>query len=78
MGKSITIREVPESTRNELASRAARSGRSLQEFLRAELVRLAQRPDPTALLSQVRERKQRSGSRLPARAILAHRDADRR
>lgn len=31
---SITIRDVPQETRNELAARAARSGRSLQEYLR--------------------------------------------
>jgi plasmid stability protein len=42
---SITIRDVPEDTRDELAARAAGSGRSLQEYLRHELIELARRPD---------------------------------
>lgn len=75
---SITIRDVPDSVRDELAARARRSGRSLQEYLRSELIELAERPDPEALLARVRDRKQRTGSRLSAEQILEHRDADRR
>jgi plasmid stability protein len=78
MPTSITIRDVPDKARNELAARAALSGRSLQEYLRARLIELAARPDPEALLAQIRERKRRTGSRLPAAKILARRDADRR
>ncbi len=75
---AITIRDVPDDTRDELAARAARSGRSLQEYLRSQLIELTNRPDPDALLSTVRERKRRTGSRLSAESIVAHRDADRR
>jgi len=75
---SITIRDVPDGSRDELAARAARSGRSLQEYLRAELVELARRPDPTVLLERIRERKRHTTSELPAERILGHRDADRR
>lgn len=75
---SITIRDVPDDTRDELAARAARSGRSLQEYVRLQLVELARHPDADALLSSIRERKRRSGSRLSADEILAHRDVDRR
>lgn len=78
MGTSITVRDVPDDTRDELASRAARSGRSLQEYLRMQLVELARRPDAEVLMSRVRERKQRTGSRLSAADILEARDADRR
>ncbi len=78
MAISITIRDVPDDTRDELAARAARSGRSLQEYLRAELVELARHPDGAALMARVRERKSRTGSALPADRILAYRDADRR
>ena len=35
---SITIRDVPEETRDELAARAALAGRSLQEYLRLLLI----------------------------------------
>jgi plasmid stability protein len=75
---SITIRDVPEEVRDELAARARLSGRSLQEFLRAELSRLASQPDPDALMARVRERTRRTGSRLSASQIVAHRDHDRR
>lgn len=78
MATAITIRDVPDETRDELAARAALVGRSLQEYVRSQLIELARRPDAEALLSRVRDRKQRTGSRLSAETILAHRDADRR
>jgi plasmid stability protein len=78
MATAITIRDVPDETRDELASRAALSGRSLQEYVRAQLIELARRPDAEVLLTRVRDRKQRLGSQLSAEAILGHRDADRR
>jgi antitoxin FitA len=78
MATAITIRDVPDETRDELAARAALVGRSLQEYLRSQLIELARRPDAEALLARVRDRKQRTGTRLSAATILAHRDADRR
>lgn len=75
---SITVRDVPDETRDELAARAASSGRSLQEYLRIQLIELARRPDPGALLDRIRARKRRTGNSLGADAIVAHRDADRR
>ncbi|MBK5221599.1 MAG: hypothetical protein JJE52_01725 [Acidimicrobiia bacterium] len=75
---SITIRDVPDEARDELAGRAAATGRSLQEYLRMQLIELARRPDPAALATRIAARKARTGSRLPAEAILTHRDADRR
>ena len=75
---SITIRDVPDEVRDELAARAARAGRSLQEHLRLELIELARKPSLDDLLARVRERKEATRPRLPARRILAHRDADRR
>jgi len=75
---SITIREVPDDARDELAARAASSGRSLQEYLRNELIELARRPDAGMLMARARERKRRTASSLPADRILEHRDAGRR
>lgn len=75
---SITIRDVPDEARDELAARAARTGRSLQEYVRLQLVELTRRPDAETLLSRVRSRKQRTGSRLSPAAIVEHRGADRR
>ena len=78
MARSITIRNVPDETGDELASRAAATGRSLQEYLRAELIELARRPDPATLMARVRERKARTASALSAEVILDHRNAERR
>ena len=74
----ITIRDVPGAVRDKLAARAAYQGRSMQEFLRAELERLAARPQVEQLLSRIRERKATARTRVSPKDILAHRNADRR
>jgi hypothetical protein len=78
MAIQINIRDVPERVRDELASRAARQGKSMQEFLRAELERLAARPSIDAWLQQVRKRKRAAQTRISSEEILDNRDADRR
>ena len=75
---SITIRDVPDDARDELAARAALTGRSLQEYLRAHLIEIAARPDPEALVARIRDRKRRTKSRLSSTKIVTHRDAGRR
>lgn len=72
MSQSITIRNLPEETMNELAARAALTGR-----LRAQLIALARRPEPQVWLARVRQTKERSGTKLPPERILSHREADR-
>jgi len=78
MSIQITIRDVPEKVRDELAARAALQGKSMQEFLRAELERLAARPSVDAWLQQVRKRKRAAQTRVSSEQILKNRDADRR
>jgi hypothetical protein len=78
MSIQITIRDVPEKVRDELAARAALQGKSMQEYLRAELERLASRPSVEAWLEQVRKRKRASQARVSRGQILKERDADRR
>ena len=78
MGIQINIRDVPEKVRDELASRAALQGKSMQEFLRAELERLAARPSMEAWLLQVRKRKRAAQNRISSDQILDSRNADRR
>lgn len=78
MGVQITIREVPEEVRDELASRAKRERKSMQEYLREQLERLAARPSMSDWVERVRERKRAAGTRVPPSRILAHRNADRR
>ena len=78
MGVAMTVRDVPEPVRDELAARAARSGQSLQEYLRTMLVRSASRPDVDDVIARARARVAATGSRVDAATILAARDADRR
>lgn len=78
MAVQITIRDVPEKVRDELAARAALQGKSMQEYLRAELQRLARKPSVEAWLERVRKRKRASPTRLSTADILKARDADRR
>jgi plasmid stability protein len=78
MGIQITIRDVSEKVRDELASRAALQGKSMQEYLRGELERLASRPTVTSWLEQVRKRKRASQTRVSTRQILQNRESDRR
>ena len=78
MNVQITIRDVPERVRHELAARAATQGRSMQEYLRIALERLATRPTADAWLKQVQRRKRASGTKVAAELILNSRDADRR
>ena len=74
---SITISDVPQETRDELASRAAATGRSLQEYLRTQLVELSSRPDAEVVLARIRQRKESTGSTISTEEILMHREADR-
>jgi plasmid stability protein len=77
MSVQITIRDVPEKVRDELAARAALQGKSMQEYLRAELERLAARPSVDAWMEQVRKRKRASQTRVSLGQILKLRDVDR-
>lgn len=78
MPVQLTIRDVPDEVRDELAARAAAAGMSTQAWLRRELIRIASRPDLGQWLARVRERKELAGTRVDPEDILAERDADRR
>ena len=79
---AITIRNVPPEVRNELASRAARSGQSLQEYLRTELQKMADKPSIEEWMRRVRQSVEGSGSTVAAedivRSIREDRDDPRR
>lgn len=70
MTVSITVRDVPGDVRDELAARAALTGRSLQEHLRLQLIALASAPDPEVMMARIRERKAAVGTKLPAKWLL--------
>lgn len=79
MSVVITVRDVPDEVRNELAARAARGGRSLQEYLRAMFLETASRPPVEDVIARARARVAATGgARADSQSILAARDADRR
>ena len=75
---AVTVRDVPDDVRDELAARAARVGKSLQEYLRGLLVQAAERPTVDEVLARARTRVTSTGARVDGAATLAARDADRR
>jgi plasmid stability protein len=77
MATTITIRDVPDDVRDELASRAALAGRTLEAHLLVELTELARRPSMDALMAKIRARKAATGTRIPADRILELLDRDR-
>jgi plasmid stability protein len=78
MSVAITIRNVPDQVRDELAARAARSGRSLQEYLTGLLTDLTSRPLVEEAVADARRRARAAGRTMDAAEILADRDAERR
>lgn len=78
MSVQITIRDVPEAVRDELASRAAREGKSMQEYLKCAMESLASKPSPEQWVAMVKESKGHYAARIPAKTIVQMRDRDRR
>lgn len=78
MTVAITVRNVPEPVRDELAARAARSGRSLQEYLLKHLVEVASLPSLEEIVGRARQRVELAGAVLDPTTIVSDRDADRR
>ena len=75
---TITIRDVPDETRDELAARAALAGRSLQEHLRLLLIELARQPDVATVVARIRARKAMVGAGLTGDQVLSYRKSDQR
>jgi plasmid stability protein len=68
--EAITIPDLPADVLEELAARAARSGRSLEDYLRRELIALAHGPTNRELIERVREQKATDDVEVTAAAIL--------
>lgn len=50
---SISIRNVPQETRDALAAKAAQAGQSLQEYLLAQLVEIGGRVELAEILAEM-------------------------
>ena len=77
MTVKITIRDVPEEMRDELAFRASEQGQSLQKYLMGELERIVSLPSVADWTREVRGWKETQGIDVSVSAILEARDADR-
>jgi plasmid stability protein len=67
---AITVRNVPDATRDELAARAARAGQSLQEYLRELLVSTAAKPSVNDVIARARARVEATGTRFTDEEIV--------
>jgi hypothetical protein len=58
----IQVRDVPEDVRDELARRAALTGRSLQSYLLGELTKLSERSSMAEIVARAQARARATGS----------------
>ncbi len=72
MAVRITVHDVPEPARDELAARAALANKSMQAYLREQLERMASKPSTEQWLEGVREHLRATRTRMPAEDILRH------
>ena len=75
---AVTIRDVPDEVRDQLAARAASRGQSLEEYLRLLLVSVVEKPTVEEVLARARARVAATGVRLSSDSIVRARDAERR
>ncbi len=54
---NVLVRDIPEEVHAALQERAAQRGQSLQQYLAAELARLAKRPTLEDVLDRIDERR---------------------
>lgn len=75
---SMTIRHIPDEWRAELAARAARERRSLQEYMLGQIESIVAHPPLDLVIERARERVRASSSTITVEDILESKDADRR
>jgi plasmid stability protein len=75
MSKMIQIRHVPDAVHRRLKARAALDGRSLSDFLLAELERIAERPTREELMERLAKVTRPALRPSPADIIRADRDS---
>jgi plasmid stability protein len=65
----IQIRNVPDALHRKLKSRAAESGRTLSDYLLAEVERLAARPTRDEMMTRIHGRR-RLTLKTPAAVVI--------
>lgn len=71
---NVLIRDVPDDVHQALRRRAERAGQSLQQYLQAELARLAERPSMAEVLGRI---ESRSGGVVGLRQAVQDLDQER-
>ena len=69
MSRMVQIRNVPDALHRKLKVRAADSGRTLSDYLLAQLERLAARPRREEMLARLHSRK-RVTLQTPAATVI--------
>jgi len=73
MRVAITVRDVPTEVRDEWAARAARAGKSLQEYLRGFLIEGATQPTVDEVGARACARVDATGSEVDAELVTLDR-----
>ena len=76
MGRNIQVRDVPDDVHRVLVSRAAAVGLSLTAYLRAELIRVAERPPVADVLARASARHGGAATDEIVAAVRSGRDRD--
>ncbi len=74
MSKMIQIRNVPDALHRRLKARAALEGKSLSDYLLAEIREIAERPTVEEMRARLASRTPVALSIEPALAVRAERD----
>lgn len=69
MSKMIQIRHVPDSLHRKLKARAAEAGKSLSDYLLAEIARIAALPTRDEMLARIHSRS-RVELKVPAADVI--------
>ena len=75
MSRTIQIRNVPDNLHRKMKARAALEGKSLSEYLLAELRRIAELPTPDEWRARLATREPVSPTPGAAEAVRAERDS---
>ena len=75
MSKMIQLRNVPDALHRSLKARAAMSGRSLSEYLIAEIKEIAERPTLEEMRERLHRRKPVNTKLDTVRVVREERDA---
>jgi hypothetical protein len=72
---NVVVRDLPAAVHAELVRRAEAAGQSLQQYLSAELTRIASTPTVADVLARVTRRQ---GGKVGLKQAVADLDAERR